>query len=361
VATQYGADWDAPSLYDVTVNFANLSIENSARALVHMAQLPDFQETPASHRALADLLLASRCRLAIAADPRTSDMNVKVRAEKGAVSVTYQPWQSERGQLLPGVLEPIEGLERLVCTAAATNIMFVGESFAARSESVDHLVQLAQKWNAAVEMVQLLPHGTGDVTGPPDQPEQAPVGTAAENGGILEDTDAAAPPEYADEIEAARDRLIQEGAFGGFASLGGGPEGLMKRLARGSDYSLVVVGDVFRSKGEAVRKRQSRELVSTLAERFRLPVIGAEELKSQYLAGARQWLYLLISGALFAGLYVVMFSFQQPILDFLSKPLTGAGVGTKLLIAVAVFLFIPTAASIIGGFWKNLLKLLRME
>jgi len=43
----------------------------------------------------------------------------------------------------------------------------------------------------------------------------------------------------------------------------------------------------------AARKRQTRALASLMAERLRKAVIGAEELKEQYLFGPRQWLKLI--------------------------------------------------------------------
>jgi cytidylate kinase len=361
VRTQYGVAWESPSLYDVTINLSNLSVDNSARALVHMAALPEFQETPATHQLVRDLLLSSRCRLAIGADPRTADMNVRVRAEKGAVSVTFQPWQAKRGELLPAVLEKLAGIERLVCTPATTNILFIGERFDPRAESVGNLVQLAQKWNAAVEMVRLASEDG------PDERAEAVAEPAAgterpqANGGILDDTDEPEAESDPAGVSETRDRLIQEGKFGGLLSVGGGREGLLKRLSHNANYSLVVVGDVFHSKGEAVRKRQARELVGALGEKLRLPVIAAEELKSQYLAGARQWLNVAVFGALVGALYYLLFSFQEPVLAFLARPLAEAGLGIKLLCALAVFAFVPVAASIISAFWNNVLRLLRME
>jgi cytidylate kinase len=125
----YNVNWDDPSLYDITINSAHLTIDNAASALVHMAQLPEFQVTPALQQGIEDLLLASKCRLAIGTDERTREVKATVLSEKGNVSVTYLPQHGKQAQHIPNILEKIDGIKTLTCTIATTNILYIQEKF----------------------------------------------------------------------------------------------------------------------------------------------------------------------------------------------------------------------------------------
>jgi hypothetical protein len=60
VRSMYGVSWEDAANYDVVLNLAQVSMENAATVLMNMAQLPDFQMTPASRRSMEDLRLAAR-------------------------------------------------------------------------------------------------------------------------------------------------------------------------------------------------------------------------------------------------------------------------------------------------------------
>ena len=125
----YNVDWDSSSLYDLILNLERWNVDNVASALCGVAQLPDFQATPASRRTLEDLFLASRCRLAIAEDERTWEGQVKVRAQNGVVSVIYLPHQVGIADHISDVVRRVPGVRDLVCTLARTNILWVQERF----------------------------------------------------------------------------------------------------------------------------------------------------------------------------------------------------------------------------------------
>jgi len=358
----FNVDWQDPLLYDVTINAAHLSIENSAAALMHMAQLPEFQITPSNREVLDDLLLAARCRLAIGDDARTRGVNVNVRAEKGAVSVTYQPQQAREAEAIPDVLSGIEGLASVVCTMASTNILCIGERFDVQAHSFDHLVEIAGKWNAAIELVRL----AGDEEPPPEaDPSPGSAATAPSpaepHGGILDDTEVPEPCLAAGcGVPEAMERLIQVGRAGGFSTLHGDASELLGDASRNRDYSLIVVGDVFSAKG-AAQRRMKRDLLGMLSDRFRAPVIDTEDLKAQYLFGARQLASLLVFALLAAALYLGVFVFQEPILRLVSAGQQDAGLFHKVTVAAAVAVAIPIVAFTIGGFYANLLKLVKLE
>lgn len=96
----YGADWLDPTLYDLTVNLQTLSLPGAVDLVASAAERPEFQPTAASRRAMADLLLASRVRAALAADRATAAAEVDVRAEGDVVYL--------KGRVRPAsVVDPI--------------------------------------------------------------------------------------------------------------------------------------------------------------------------------------------------------------------------------------------------------------
>jgi hypothetical protein len=336
-----------------------------------MAQLPDFQATPLARQVLENLSLGARARLALGADDRTRRIEVSVSAEKGHVTVTCPPWQTHLAEAIPEVVGAVKGAETVVCTLATTSILYVQERFDPDAESFAHLVEVAEKWDAGVEIVRLIPgeevqpieqvaaeaaSAEGDVISEPAPRE--------ENGGILEDTEEEASGEKFPDCEEigcgvpeTMDRLIRIGHAGPSHTVHGGPNQLTATLRRTGKHSLIVVGDVYLSRGAALRKRLRRELISHLADHFRVPVIGAEELKTQYLFGARQWASLAISGALIAAIYAIVFTSQDAVNGFLSAP----GTKHRVLAAAVVATFVPIVAFIVGGFYHNLLRLVKLD
>jgi cytidylate kinase len=350
----YNVDWEAPSLYDLTVNVTRLSVDNSAAALVQMAELPDFQTTPASRQALADLLLASRCRLAIGQDERTSQVAVNVRAERGNVSITYPPRQAEQARAITEVVAKVPGVESFVCTVATTTILYVQERFDPNTDAFRHLLEVAGKWNAAIDLVRLVPtpDDSGDCGARP-----APTGDGRD-GGILDDTpDASDFDTEGHGVPETLHHLVNAGRAGGYRTVYGGIPGLLASVDRNERYSLVTLGDVFLDRPAATRARLKRDLAGQLVEKLRIPVIDAEEIKERYLFGPRQWLNLIFFSVLTAAIYLLVFSYQAPILEML----TAKGTLNRLAATASVVLSIPVAAFIIGNVAHNLLKLIKLE
>lgn len=109
----YGVDWLDPSLYDLCVNLRTLDIPDAVGLVLCASRASRFQPTPESIKAMADLILASRVRAALAAEERTAGAEVEVRADNGIVAL--------RGRLRPpslvdAVLEVaarVEGVDRV--------------------------------------------------------------------------------------------------------------------------------------------------------------------------------------------------------------------------------------------------------
>jgi cytidylate kinase len=96
----YGVDWLDPSLYDLTISLQTLDVAGAVELVATAARHPAFQPTDQSRRAMADLLLASRVRAALAADRTTASIEVEVRAEGDVVFL--------KGRVRPAsVVDPI--------------------------------------------------------------------------------------------------------------------------------------------------------------------------------------------------------------------------------------------------------------
>jgi cytidylate kinase len=358
IRVHYNVDWEDPARYDITLNAAHLTEENAAAALTVFHDLPEFQSTPASRQHQDDLLLAARCRLAISRDERTRKVRASVRAEKGAVSVNFLPRQAREAEAIPAVLESEPGIDSLLCTIATTNILYLGEAFDPKAPELDHLISISEKWNAAIELVRV----GGEVRG--DEPVADAVtqpSPGAYDGGIVDDEVEVEPeivPGHG--IRKVMDRLIKVGRAGGYRELAGDIDRISDRLPHVESYSLVVVGDVFPSKG-AARQRMKRDLLSSLSDRFRVPVIGNEELKERFLFGRRQMVSLFLFAVVSVVIYGAVFHFQEPILGFLSAGQTSEGTGVKIAASVAVFAFAPLVAVVVGGLYRNLMKMIGME
>ncbi|MBN2322028.1 MAG: cytidylate kinase-like family protein [Acidobacteria bacterium] len=356
VRTLYNVDWEDPSLYDITINSLNMTVENSASALVSVAQLPDFMETPASRQAVRDTLLASRCRLAIGRDDRTRDVSVTVKADHGNVAVTYLPRQAKQAAVIPEVLSRIEDIQSIVCTVATTNILYIQENFDPDAPSLEQVIQVAEKWNASVELIRLLE----GVEAARVEARSPIVETSyrAANGGILDDTSTALSHEDdAEGVAETFDKLIQVGRANTVRTIAGGTQGLLSGLNRAEKNSLVVVGDVFLSRGASVQKRMRRDLISFLADHLKVPIISTEDLKSHYLFGPKQWLHMALYAVATIVVYLAVFNNQEAILEFLTKP----GTGHRVLSAALVALFVPMTAWAYGSFTRYVLKLIKLE
>jgi hypothetical protein len=114
---------------------------------------------------------------------------------------------------------------------------------------------------------------------------------------------------------------------------------------------------MFLAKGHSAQMRMTRQLHGDLSDQINAPVVNAEDLKSQYLFGRHDLLKLFGCLGLFSLILFLIFTYQEPVLKFLS----GVEFNAKVLAAVAVFVFVPTMAYLYGTVARSLMKLIRME
>jgi cytidylate kinase len=374
VRAMYEVSWEDAAHYDLVMNLEQINLENAATVLMQMAQLPDFQTTPASLRSVANLRLAAQARIRIAQDEHTHGATVKVRADNGVVNVTYLPQDASLAPHIPEVCQDLAGLKEIRVTMAVTNLLWIQEDFPPAPELYDQVVQIATKWNAAVELIKPSPEEERPEAlreAPTDPGTAAPAASRAEyDGGIQQDV-----PDSLNEnggLQATLDQLATIGRSGGGRVIYGDPNELVHTLDRSVPYTLVVVGDVFTSKGHAARLRATRDFRSFLSDRIKAPVVTGDELGSQYLFGRRDIVRTAAFALLAFVIYLLVFTYQEPILGFLAHSgwyaeaikksvLSRFDWMAKIVVSLAVFLFVPVVAYLYGSVTKATLKLIRME
>jgi cytidylate kinase len=353
----YGVSWEAASEYDVTVSVERMSVENAAASLVGMAALPDFQMTPASKRAMDDLRLAAKARLWLARDPRTARADFSVRAHGGALTVTYLPKDMDVAEAVDAVLANLPGAAAISATVAASNILWVQEEFDAGSETFGDILEIAQKWHAAVELVRFT---AGDGT-EPEEPVATAVATdePAVEAGIEDDGTQETPDQSG--LRATLGALAEIGRSGGGRDVRGPRAGLVDSCCGRVQYSLVVVGNLFLSKPAATRTRLTRELQDTLGNRLRVAVVTTDELRQHYLFGYRDAVRLLVFMAAVLVLYVTILTRQEEVLAFLYGGWTEGRIMGRLAVAAAVFALVPITAYAYGSVVRAVMKAVKME
>ncbi len=351
----YKVDCCDPDQYDVVASLERISADNAATALVAMAQLPEFQSTPVSRRALENLLLAGRCRVAVGEDPRTRPVDVRIRAVSGRVYATYPPRHADVANSITEVLERVDGVESVQCTMASTNILWIEERYDPASRALPQLLEIAAKWNAAVALVRLIP--ADSEAAPEPSTSDDPSGDWGEDAGILDDERDERPSLDDVGVAEVTSALLQDGRAGERRTVRGGMKELIQSLDRTATYSLVVVGNVFLNKDASVRKRMKRELEASVAESLQVPVISTSELEAQYLFGTQHFVRLIGLGLLTAATVALVWHEQVPVLRFL----TAKGIGHQLLATAVLLALIPTYAAIYGTFSQYLLRLMKFE
>lgn len=347
--------------YDFVVNLHNMSMENASDILQSMAALPGFQPTTASLKAMADHHLTARAKLRLADDERTRKADLGVKADSGIITVTYMPQQQDFAGDIPKVLQDLERCREVRCTMADTNILWIQEVFDPESENFEQINRLAQRWTAAVELLRLAPqeaaeHEAAQAFPAAATPHEKKPTAEIYTGGVEDDD----PLPAADDGGLSRtlEELVARGRSGGGYTVYGSQHEILETIKGNDKSALVVIGDIFLSKGHETRQRQTRELALAVRERLKTPVITADELQARFLFGKRQAVKLLVFAILVACTYTLVFSFQRPILNFMGGEIHN---NTKWLTSVVVFLFVPSLAYVYGTVTGLLLKLIGID
>jgi len=365
--TFYNIDWDGYTNFDLVVNLESMSVDGVATALCSYAQLPSFQETPAVTAALENHLLAARARIALARDQATYRVRFKVTALNREVSVAYEPSDAGVAGEIERVVRTVEGVDAVRCTMASTNILWLEEQFSSEEPAFDDIVHVAQRWGAGVELLKLQAAEDGE----PGEPREAEVrrvdpdlgaspADRGRQGGIEDDSGvetAGAGTYGGDDLQEVWGELARLGVAGGARQVEADPRELSRALDRSTPYSLVVVGDVFRSKGSAAKVRLKRELGAQLSEALRVPVVGVQELRERYISRGRELVRAACFGIIVALIYAAIFTHQKEILALLLPQTTVE----KVAAVAGLLIFVPVVAFLYGKVTKTLLHLVGIE
>ncbi len=159
-------------------------------------------------------------------------------------------------------------------------------------------------------------------------------------------------------LRRTEEELVDRGRCGGRHTVCGGTEKILEQVQGNGHYALVVIGDMFLSKGHSTRTRRTRELALSIRDRLKAPVITADELKSRFLFGKRQAVTLVGFLALLILIYVMVFTHQEPVINFLSGSFHQH---FKWVASVAMVLFIPFIAYIYGTVTGLALKIINID
>ncbi|MCB2191275.1 MAG: cytidylate kinase-like family protein [Deltaproteobacteria bacterium] len=350
------ADLRDTSNYDLQMNLENLSLANASEILMRMAELPEFRLTEESVSHMEDIHMAARATLHLAFSKETSNLNLGVKASGKVVTVTYLPRQKKVAESVSRVLSTLEECQGHVCTMAETNILYLSEHFDPKSEDFIQITKLAKRWGAAVELLRLIPPKDGkpffqEASGPEPRPDHG-----AYTGGVEDD----GPEVSSDDggLENTIEELVAMGRSAGGVTIAGGQHEVIDTLRDNDNYSLVVLGDLFLAKGPQASTRLTREMGLTIHERMKTPVIKIDELKSQFLFGTKQAFKLLGFTALAMCLYGLVFTHQEPILNFLGGSIHEHW---KWAASIAVALFVPLVAYTYGTISGLILKLVNID
>jgi cytidylate kinase len=84
----YGVDGENPALYDIVLNLEHTSIEQACNTIATLAMERCFEMTPKIQKQLDDMALASRVKTTLAFHASTSELEIEVSADGGAVSIS---------------------------------------------------------------------------------------------------------------------------------------------------------------------------------------------------------------------------------------------------------------------------------
>jgi cytidylate kinase len=127
----YNVEWLDPSLYDLVINIAHLSVESACQVVTCALKQEEFGELPETQSRINDFVLASTVKFLLATDERTKGLELEVEAKKGVVRITgriptsgifsWQGKESTRNDLYE-VAKTAQGVQKLLVSLEGTAI-----------------------------------------------------------------------------------------------------------------------------------------------------------------------------------------------------------------------------------------------
>ena len=111
----FEVDWEDPHLYDLVLNLSRMNMATACETVAQLTERAEFQPTPASVKALADLTLHSQVTAALATDFRTRDAELTVTVDAGMVTITGRSRWPEVANAVPVVVRQVDGVRGINC------------------------------------------------------------------------------------------------------------------------------------------------------------------------------------------------------------------------------------------------------
>jgi len=355
VQRYYRVDWDDSSLYDIVINLSLINIDNAATAVCSIAQLPEFQATPVIIKSIQNLHLASKAQLILATDKRTCHLNIKTRANNEVVYITYLAQQVEDANRIIDVLSKFKIAKEIICTQAETNILWIQEKFNTEDNSYNDILKLANKWDAAVELIQIKPSAKIEIIEQDIKTNKIGMGLHY-NKGSKDNTENV----YMDNMDGMLkiyENLIKDGSAGGKRIIFGSEKTLINTIDLRIPYRLIVLDNIFVSKGKATQIRKLREWSNYINENLKIPVLSIDEIRIKYRFGFKDILQMILFALLTASVVFITFTYNDLILSYLSHK----GIGWRILVTTTIFSFVPFFAYLYSSATKLFFKMIKLE
>ncbi|HID74445.1 MAG TPA: cytidylate kinase-like family protein [Planctomycetaceae bacterium] len=110
-----GVDTNDPSLYHLVIRIRKLSPDDAAAIICHTVKKEQFHTTPASQRAMEDLLLATRVKAALVDEYPT----VEVEAREGAVQIALGGARAADQKAVQQIAAQVPGVKQVTVAATA--------------------------------------------------------------------------------------------------------------------------------------------------------------------------------------------------------------------------------------------------
>lgn len=348
----YGVDWNDPALYDIVVHLDQMGLNNAVVGLKALAKLPDFALNSETEEAIKNLYLASKAHFELTKDPRTNIADVRVSADNGVVQVTYPPLESKVAMYVSEVLSRVPEIKAVNTTIADRSILFLQDEFSCDDSNFREVAQVAKKWDAAVELMRYAP---SDRLSTPDEllDELTASKNTAQGKTDSRKKPAEPSPFSLKEYYCCLAELRRLNCLGGSSAFCGNAKALVTRIHR-NRYDIIVLGELFRNRSEATRRRLKDELKNYLNDNINVPIVEVEELQRRFRITPGQVLKIIVGLFISAAMLVSLFHFQREVLAFLSGEQYKA---YRLIAAIGVMIVTPLFAYSYGTLTRQVLRL----
>ena len=110
VSFLFDKDWRDPSLYDLTINLASMSIDTACSVVCRALESPEFSTTDAAQRTLDNQSLACEVRAALAADDRLWNQPLEVSAKDNLVAIRGTVQTKEQRDAITHLVTMVKGV-----------------------------------------------------------------------------------------------------------------------------------------------------------------------------------------------------------------------------------------------------------